>query len=102
MSVKKRVWHIVGLTAEAIASAETPSNWHVPVDCATLAEGTRLWSRDYGVALRRTLSRAKVAGNYQLRETQSVAASERGGRWNRFDERIFRAGVKSGRGLPVY
>lgn len=60
MSVKKGVSHIVGLTAEAFARAETPSNWHVPARCATHAEGTRLWSRDYRVALRSTLSRAEV------------------------------------------
>ncbi|HZC45528.1 MAG TPA: hypothetical protein VE243_03575 [Candidatus Acidoferrum sp.] len=60
MSLKKRIPRIVGLTAEIIRSAESASSERVPAITATTEEIKRLWSRDYGKALRSCLSRAEV------------------------------------------
>ncbi len=60
MSMKKHASRIGGLTADAIARAETPSNRCVPAVFTTGTEGTRLWSRDYRAALRGSLGRAGV------------------------------------------
>jgi hypothetical protein len=60
MTVKKRIPRIVGLTAEIIRSAETASNESVPALTTTVDEITRLWSQDYGRALRACVSRAEV------------------------------------------
>ncbi|SRR5271166_5141565 len=60
MSVKKRIPRIVGLTADIVASADTATTRRVPALTTTRDEITRLWSRDYGRALRSCLSRAEV------------------------------------------
>src|SRR5271166_5786200 len=60
MSVKKRISHIVGLTADILASAESASNQRLPASTTSLDEITRLWSCEYGRALRSCLSRAEV------------------------------------------
>ena len=61
MSVKKGVSHIVGLTAGKLLPVpkrlQTGTFLHVAL---LTAEGTRLWSWDYRVALRSTLSCAEV------------------------------------------
>jgi len=60
MSVKKPISRIVGLAADIARSAETASNERVPAVTTISDEITRLWSRDYGAALRSCLSRAEV------------------------------------------
>jgi len=60
MGLKKRTSRIAGLTAEIVKSAESASNQRVPALTTTPDEITRLWSRDYGRALRGSLSRAEV------------------------------------------
>jgi len=60
MSVKKRISRIVGLTADIVASAESASNQRLPASTTSLDEITRLWSCEYGRALRSCLSRAEV------------------------------------------
>ena len=67
MTVKKRVSRIVGLTADIVKSAETASSERGPALTTTADEIARLWSREYGHALRACLSRAEV------REIVSVA-----------------------------
>ncbi len=60
MTAKKHIPRIVGLTAEVLKSAEVASNQRVPARTTTADEITRLWSREYGTALRACLSRAEV------------------------------------------
>jgi hypothetical protein len=60
MTVKKHIPRIAGLTAEILKSAEAASNHRVPALTTTADEITRLWSREYGTALRACLSRAEV------------------------------------------
>ena len=60
MTVKKRISRIVGLTADIVRTAETASNEREPSAAATSDEIKRLWGRDYGFALRSSLSRAEV------------------------------------------
>jgi hypothetical protein len=60
MSVKKRISRIVGLTKDIVRTAETASTEGGPALTTTPDEITRLWSREYGRALRACLSRAEV------------------------------------------
>jgi len=60
MTSKKRVPRIVGLTADIIKSAEAASIERVSAVGTTADEISRLWSRQYGRALRTCLSRAEV------------------------------------------
>jgi hypothetical protein len=58
--MKKRLPRIVGLTAAIVKSAQSASSERVPAYTATTDEISRLWSREYGRALRSCLSRAEV------------------------------------------
>jgi len=60
MTVKKRISRIVGLTAEIVRSAEAASNERVTTLTTTADEIKRLWSLEYGRAVRACLSRAEV------------------------------------------
>jgi hypothetical protein len=60
MTVKKRISRVVGLTADIVKTAETASSEREPALATSQAEIARLWSRDYGHALRGNLSRAEV------------------------------------------
>jgi hypothetical protein len=60
MTSKKRVPRIVGLTADIVKSAEAASNQRVPAVGTTAEEISRLWSLQYGHALRACLSRSEV------------------------------------------
>jgi hypothetical protein len=60
MNLKKRIPRVVGLTADIIKSAENASNQRMAAFGSTADEISRLWSRDYGRALRGCLSRAEV------------------------------------------
>lgn len=60
MGVKKRVPRIAGLTADIVGSTQTASNLNVEAHTATPREIARLWTIDYGPALRSCLSRAEV------------------------------------------
>src|SRR6202046_2894117 len=60
MTVKKHISRIVGLAADIVKTAETASNEREPALATSQAEIARLWSRDYGHALRGGLSRAEV------------------------------------------
>jgi hypothetical protein len=60
MSVKKRIPRIVGLAADVVASAEAASRQRTPAPATNADEVARLWSCDYGRALRGCLSRAEV------------------------------------------
>ena len=60
MTVKKRISRIVGLTADIVKTAEAALNVHEPAPAAITDEIRRLWSRDYGYALRK---RSKPGGN---------------------------------------
>jgi hypothetical protein len=60
MSLKKRVSRIAGLTTEIAKSVESASKERVPVLDTSRDEITRLWSRDYGRALRGSFDRAQV------------------------------------------
>ena len=60
MTVKKRISRIVGLAADIVKTAEMASSEREPALATSQAEITRLWSRDYGHALRGGLSRAEV------------------------------------------
>jgi len=60
MTVKKHISRIVGLAADIVKTAETASSEREPAIATTQAEIARLWSRDYGHALRGGLSRAEV------------------------------------------
>ncbi len=60
MTAKKNVSRIVGLAADIAKTAETASSEREPALATTQAEIARLWSRDYGHALRAGLSRAEV------------------------------------------
>jgi len=60
MTVKKSISRMVGLAADIVTTAEAASNEREPAIATTQAEIARLWSRDYGHALRGGLSRAEV------------------------------------------
>lgn len=60
MTVKKSISRMVGLAADIVKTAEAASNEREPAIATTQAEIARLWSRDYGHALRGGLSRAEV------------------------------------------
>jgi hypothetical protein len=60
MSVKKRIAHIVKLTADIVKTGETVSGEGMPTLTTTPDEIKRLWIREYGQALRACLSRAEV------------------------------------------
>jgi hypothetical protein len=60
MTDKKHVPRIVGLAADIAKAAVTASSEREPAVATTKAEIARLWSRDYGHALRGGLSRAEV------------------------------------------
>ncbi len=60
MSVKKRISRIVGLTADIVATTEKGSNLREPALTTTSDEIKRLWSREYGLALRSCFSRDEV------------------------------------------
>lgn len=60
MTAKRNVSRIVGLAADVAKTAETASSEREPALATTQAEIARLWSRDYGHALRAGLGRAEV------------------------------------------
>src|ERR1700691_6449439 len=60
MTVKKHISRIVALAADIVKTAETASSEREPALATSQAEIARLWSRDYGHALRGGLSRAEV------------------------------------------
>lgn len=60
MTVKKHISRIVGLAADIVKTAETASSEREPALATSRTEIARLWSRDYGHALRGGLSRAEV------------------------------------------
>src|SRR5271166_1867430 len=60
MTVKKRISRIAELTTEIVASVETASNQRVPALTTTPDDIARLWSLDYGRALRDGVSRGEL------------------------------------------
>jgi hypothetical protein len=60
MGAKKRIPRIVGLAADVVANAEAASSQRDAAPATAADEIARLWSREYGRALRGCLSRAEV------------------------------------------
>jgi hypothetical protein len=60
MTVKKRVSRIVGLTAEVVKNTEALSREPVPPLTTAPDDIARLWSREYGHAIRSAFSHAEV------------------------------------------
>jgi hypothetical protein len=60
MTVKKRVSRIVGLTAAVVKDTDALSREPVPPLSTTPDDIARLWSREYGHALRSAMSRAEL------------------------------------------
>jgi len=83
MTVKKRISRIVGLTGEVVKSTEALSGVRTAALTTTPEEIARLWSREYGKALRGVLSRAEV------REVVSVAKRKA---WPHLNEDAVRLG----------
>src|SRR5579863_5813787 len=83
MTVKKRISRIAGLTADVVKSTEALSSVRTTALTTTPDEIARLWSREYGKALRGVLSRA------ELREVVSVAKRKA---WPHLNEDAVRLG----------